>query len=326
MNGDLYLKSLQAQLKGFSPEVQAQLIEEIAAHIEAGENDPGLGRDAADRARRLEKELGSPADLGHRLRQVHRPGRWLDFLLVTLPTILVFPLLPLFANWITGPATQALTQIGPGDSLLWVSLRLSILIQTGLVLTSRWKGSPGVMIHWLASVLLAMIGLLLSEIRWPWLSKDPSIASLVGLPEMIFWLAAVSIFLIWLIRVVHAQRSEPLLVILAVIPFLFATANYVSGLTIRYDQIENLDFVFPVIGWFGLSQVAGFIWPALFFLPDQRDLRWAGLMTLPVTYVIYNVWPYRVYPWMVTLYVLPAVLVLVAWIRDARSRLLPTTH
>lgn len=326
MNSESYLKSLQAQLKGFSPEDQAQLIEEIAAHIEAGENDPGLGRDAADRARRLETELGSPKDLGHRLRQVHRPGRWLDYLLVTIPTILIFPLLPLLAYWITGLAAQSMLQSGEAEALRWVSVRLSIIIQAGLIFISRWKSSPGVTIHWLASILLAIIGLLLSENRWPWVPMDQSTASSIGIAEMIFWLAALTLLLVWLIRTVLAQRSEPLLVSLAVLPFLFAAANYAAGLTLLYNQIAQLDYLFPSIGWFGLYQIAGFIWPALFFLPDNRHMRWAGLMTLSLPYIIYNVWPYHAYPLVVTLYSLPSALVLVAWVRDARSRLLPTTH
>ncbi|MBI4927165.1 MAG: hypothetical protein HY835_05325, partial [Anaerolineae bacterium] len=78
MNANDYLARLQSQLNGFSPKEQSELIEEIAAHIEAGEKDPDLGHDDVDRAGRLENELGSPDELGRRMRQVHRPKRWLD--------------------------------------------------------------------------------------------------------------------------------------------------------------------------------------------------------------------------------------------------------
>src|SRR5512133_2349044 len=239
MNSDQYLKSLQAQLKGFSAEDRAQVIEEIAAHIEAGENDPELGQDAAGRARRLEKELGSPDELGQRLQQVHRPGRWLDFLMVTLPSILVFPLLPLLALLIIGQTGQTLIQSGQTGSLIWVSMRLGIIIETGLVLINRWRGSAGVMLHWLASALLSIIGVLLSNIRWPWMSADQAITGSMGVPETVFWLTALALLLIWLVRMMLAQRSEPLLITLAVLPFLFGSANYVAGLATLHAQIER---------------------------------------------------------------------------------------
>jgi hypothetical protein len=319
MNAHDYLTRLQSQLNGFSPEEKTELIEEIAAHIEAGEKDPGLGHDAVDRARRLEKELGSPDELGRGLRQVHRPGRWLNYCLVVLPTVLIFPLLPLIATWMSGLPAQV-------ESLTWISLRLMICLQAGLVLISRWKASAGVLIHWLASILLAITGLLLSEIRWPWLPANAAAKNTVPLLEMGFWFTALTLLLIWMVRVVRRQHSEPLLVILAVTPFLFAAANYAAGLTLLYFQVDQVNYVFPRIGWFGLSQVASFIWPALFFLPNQRDLRWAGLMLLPITYLVYNFWPYHSYPLVVTLYLLPACLVLVTWTRDIYIRLIPATH
>ncbi len=320
MNAHDYLTRLQSQLNGFSPEEKAELIEEIAAHIEAGEKDPGLGGDAAARAVRLEKELGSPDELGRRLCQVHRPGRWLDYFLVVLPTVLIYPLLPLIATWVSGSSL-------PTESFTWTSLRLMIGFQAGLLLISRWKASPGVLIHWLASISLVIVGLLLSGTRWPWLPADVAARiALLPLPEIGFWLTALVLLLIWMVGVVRRQRSEPLLVILAVIPFLFAAANYAAGLTQLYYQVDQARYGIPILGWFGLYQVASFIWPALFFLARQRDLRWAGLMLLPITYLVYNFWPYHSYPVVVMLYLLPACLVLVAWGRDVRARPVPTIH
>lgn len=319
MNAGDYLTRLQSQLNGFSSQEKTELIEEIAAHIEAGEKDPGLGHDIADRAGRLEKELGSPDELGRRLRQVHRPGRWLDYFLVVLPTVLIFPLLPLIAALVSSLPAQV-------ESISWISLRVMICIQAGLVLISRWKASPGVLIHWLSSIVLILTGLLLSEARWPWLPADVTAMNTVSLPEMGFWFAALALLLAWLIRVIYQQRGEPLLVILAVTPFLFAAANYAAVLTYVYHHMEPAAYVSPRLGWFGLYQVASFLWPALFFLPHQRDLRWAGLMLLPVTYLVYNFWPYHAYPLVVTLYLLPACLVLITWARDVRARLVPTTH
>ena len=322
MSTNDYLQRLKSQLKGFSPDEQGQLIEEIAAHIEAGEKDPGLGQNETARAKRLERELGSPDELGRRLRQIHRPRPWLDFFLVALPAVLIFPLLPLIATWISAlpaPATQA-------ESLVWISIRLGICVRAGLVLVGRWKASPGVLIYWLASILLAIIGVLLSEIRWPWLPVEFWTKSMISLPEAIFWLTAFAILLVWLVRVVYGHRSEPLLVILAVTPFLLAVANYVAWLTVFYYLPYNWTFSMPKIGWFGVDQVVGIIWSALFFLPRQRNLRWAGLLLLPVPAMIYFLWPLHIYPLVVTLNLLPFGLVLVAWTRDIRARLIPTVR
>lgn len=201
-----------------------------------------------------------------------------------------------------------------------------ICIQAGLVLISRWKASPGVLIHWLSSIVLILTGLLLSEASWPWLPVDVKAMNTVSLPEMGFWFAALALLLAWLVRVVYQQRGEPPLVDLAVTPFLFAAANYAAVLTRVYHHMDPAAYVFPRLGWFGLYQVASFLWPALFFLPHQRDLRWAGLMLLPVTYLLYHLWPYHSYPLVVTLYLLPACLVLITWARDVRARLVPKTH
>ena len=45
MNPEDFLRSLRAQLKSFSPREQDLLIEEIATHLESGEDDPAQGAD-----------------------------------------------------------------------------------------------------------------------------------------------------------------------------------------------------------------------------------------------------------------------------------------
>ena len=61
--------------------------EDIAGHIGMDQNDPGFAADPEARSQRLAAEMGSPGDLSRALRNVYRPSRWLDFLLVVFPTI-----------------------------------------------------------------------------------------------------------------------------------------------------------------------------------------------------------------------------------------------
>ena len=166
MNTKNYLQRLQTQLNGFSPEDQAGLLEEIAAHIEEGENDPQLGQLADDRSNRLEQELGSPDDLGRGLRQVHRPRRWWDVLLVLLPTFLIFPLMTLVSYWIAGGIPQVISDSNQAGSMWWIGIRVSLIVHAAIILLSFWKGSSGVLIYWQVSFLLSVLGVILSGRYW----------------------------------------------------------------------------------------------------------------------------------------------------------------
>ena len=73
MNAEEYLASLRGQLKGFSEVEQADILDEIAAHIESGAEDPALGANAEERQAHLMSEIGSPEQMGRGLRQVHHP-------------------------------------------------------------------------------------------------------------------------------------------------------------------------------------------------------------------------------------------------------------
>ena len=91
-----YLRSLRAQLKGFSAQEQDDLIEEISTHFESGENDPELGKDPQQRRQKVRAEMGSPRQLGNGFRDVHRPGRLVDYLLILIPTLFIYILLRVF--------------------------------------------------------------------------------------------------------------------------------------------------------------------------------------------------------------------------------------
>ena len=77
MTIDEYLDEFRKQLKGFSEQEKAVLLEEIRGHFESDEGDPSMGHDLAQRRQKLEAEMGSPQQLAQGFRNVHRPDRWL---------------------------------------------------------------------------------------------------------------------------------------------------------------------------------------------------------------------------------------------------------
>lgn len=319
MNAEEYLNQLRLQLKEFSPQEQAELIEEIASHIETGENDPRLGSDAADRSERLQAELGSPNDLGRGLRGVHRPSRWVDYLLVAIPSLLVIPLLPML---VIAVANLAKIDLGSGieSSFGWVYFRANLAFYGVLMILCLWKRSMGTLLYWLPTTILSVVALLLREGRLPW---NPTGVEPGAPLETAFWLVALLALSIWLVKLLRQHRNEPMLVVLAVLPLLIAVANLVSGITERRLQGEQLEYINFTLGWFGLHQIAAFLWPALFYLPRQRAVRWLGLLTFALPYLIYYTWPFRTHPLVLSLYILPVVLIIYAAARDLRMQQKP---
>jgi uncharacterized membrane protein len=86
-----YMRSLQKQLRRFPPAERAALIEEITSHIESAETDPALADSPEQRRRKLMAELGSPKELGKGFRAIYRPDRWIDFLLIAVPLLILIP-------------------------------------------------------------------------------------------------------------------------------------------------------------------------------------------------------------------------------------------
>jgi hypothetical protein len=320
MNTNLYLKRLQSQLKGVSVDAQTDLVEEIAAHIEEGENDQNLAFTGAKRSEILENELGSPEDLGRKLRQVHRSSRLLDVLLVIVPTILIFPIVPLLANWITGQIPPSLADSNQIGSIQWVSIRIMLVLQAALVMQSYWRGSSGVLIYWQTTFTTTILAVVLSGRYWPWLPAGLGVENSTSLFETFLWLGILVLLFIWFVRMLMEARNESLLLTLAGMILFIPIANYGANVAALYLHVNQQNAQFPVVGYFGLYQIVHFVWPILFFLPNQRDVRWAALATLPMTSLVYSVWSYQGYPYISIVYIGPVVLVVINWIKDIRSR------
>src|SRR5512146_238944 len=87
MNADDYLQRLDRQLKDFPAEDRQDLLDEIASHLESGQQDPHLG-DEAQREHKVLAEMGAPEQMGRGLRGLYRPNRLVDLLWLYIPDVI----------------------------------------------------------------------------------------------------------------------------------------------------------------------------------------------------------------------------------------------
>src|SRR6266545_6115270 len=122
-----FIRALRRQLKGFSPEEQEALIEEISSHIENGEEDPKIGKAIEQRRKMLMNELGSPNDMGKGFKEIYRPNRFIDYLFIIIP-FLFYPYLNSLYN-------------GLMPKYEWADVRLDVVIHLPLIAIGLWRRS-----------------------------------------------------------------------------------------------------------------------------------------------------------------------------------------
>jgi hypothetical protein len=319
MNAEQYLDHLSSELKGFPPQEKAALIEEIATHIEEGQTDPHLGHDALERNQKLEAEMGSPHDLGRGLEQVHRPNRWLDFLLVFIPfEVLKYPLLTLLLLFF---GNLARTNSSPfSEPYLVTSIRAFFLLYGLMVLIALRRRSLDVLFFWLPQTILIAFTLIFREKRW--MLQSPFNAHQAGMIESLLWLILLAGMLSWLAYLLWVNRRNSLLIVLALIPFLITVENmslvpYISG-----GQFSGgywlPDWNLIVIAGFplGLYQVSVLLWPLLFYVSRQWQIRWVGLLLNAAPLALLNFVASTPYKQLAALWVIPIALVLTGWLID----------
>ncbi len=255
-----YLQSLQKHLKGFPPEKQAELMEEIRSHIESGENDPGMGGDAEQRQEKLKNELGSPEDLGGGLQSVYRPNRFIDYLLVAVPYAL-YPLLGMLY-------TRLLPQYP------WVDVRLDILIHLPLVAIGLWRRSAALTLFWISAITPGLL-YIVTEGFWQgyWYFGLQTILWAFLLAGLLF----ITGLMVWKNRhdfLTVAYALLPLAVLLmGVVLWIIHPVSYTAYSAVdRSLLIIFLEMQGRWILFYGI-----FVTMALFFLPSNRGLRLIGL-------------------------------------------------
>lgn len=319
MNTDKYLAQLKAELKGFHPEERAALIEEVAAHIEDGLADPQLGNDLPERGQKLESEMGSPHDLGRSLKEIHRPNRWVDFLLVFVPyEILKYPLL-LALTLILGGLAR--TNSSPfSEPYFMASNRIFFLLYGLLVLISLRRHSLDVLFFWLPQTILTVFTLIFREERW--LPESPFNLNLAGVLESLFWLILLAGMISWLAYLLWVNRHDVLLIVLALLPFFITFGNMALS---QYRSTGNFsggyqlpDWNFAFIGGFplGVYQISMLVWPILFYISRHRQMHWLGLLLNATPLALMNIVASMRYPQLVVVWITPVTLVVIGWLID----------
>ncbi|MBN1538375.1 MAG: hypothetical protein JW908_16680 [Anaerolineales bacterium] len=318
MNTHEYLSQMESALKGLSDDEKASLLEEISSHLSEGQTDPQLGEDETPPLDRLAIEMGNPIELGRRLKQIHHPNRWLEYLMIVIPNIFVLPLI----YWIiTLLFPSNLSLLSPQKQFLYASIRVSIVVQIGLVILGvliyKRQGSITGLIYWLSSIWLSIFSMCYREERWSisgTYNQSPG-----GLAESIFLNLFLIGLLIWLSRILWKIR-DPLWFTFVALPFLTSLGNLVTAQVLLSGVFPN-GYTLPDwrLGWFGLPQITVVIWPAIFIFPKQRIFRWLALLVNAFPFALMNIIASSHHPYLITLWVFPVLLVVINWISDSLS-------
>lgn len=278
---DEYLARVKDQLRGLSAAEQADVLEEIASHLESGQADPRVGSE------RSQAELGPPEQLGRDLRGIHRPNRWIDLLLALLPYYLLSPLITLLISAFYGP----LSVWSPAEPHLYLGGRIAILAQVLLALVCRKRRSAELTLFWIAAALATKVSLMTREARFL-----PGRETIAGTwIESLLWYALLVGLLYWLARILGQRRFDRLLLTFAVLPLLLAAANYSTGQILLRGEVSHVSGFGQSFGLAGILayQAAWAGGLALFFLLAQRDPRWLGVLLMVSYYAAPNLSEYQ---------------------------------
>jgi hypothetical protein len=315
MTPEEYLLALGDELKSFPASERALLLEEIASHLESGEQDPHMGKDAELRRQKTLQEMGGPERLGSGLKKVHHPEGWLDFLLVLLPWLLEWVVLAAFR--ITDPAASLPYRIGFG--LVCLALVLVGLRRRSNLLVLTWISS---FTAWILTVLGPIGGLSFPKIvldpaslQYVMTFSSPAALQVVwfkGLQfgEGIFWLLMFAGALYLLGWTIWRNRSDALIVAYA----LLVCTSLILGYLVPLLQAQS-GWMDRLQGYAFRSFGAMMVWmdtPLVFtllalvaygilFIAYRRPLRWTALAGV----VLFNGLQQGVHFYRPSLYALP---------------------
>jgi hypothetical protein len=289
MTPDEYLQALSKKLKSFSPADQANLVEEIGSHIECGEEDPKLGKDSAQRRKKLMAELGSPGQMAKGFKVIYQPDGMIDFLLVAIPLLLNTSL------------NLLLVSLMPRYP--WADVRVVVLIRLLLIGFGIWRGSKLLTLAWAPRTAIQVVAMLVFTQGY-------------YLHQSIFWIPVLLVLVYLTGRLIWQNRRDALIVIYGLLPLI------VGGLGLAFSSILNVQYLngrielsilqafsrFSVI-LDGLNIVA----LALIFLVKDRNYRWVAVA---IYGLILGSWMAGSREVLFTWVVVPLVMVFVGWWLD----------
>jgi hypothetical protein len=296
---DEYIRELRKQLKGFSTKEQDAMIEEISSHIEEGEKDLKMGKDADQRRKRLMNELGSPKDLAKGFKETYRPNRLIDFLLTVIP-LFFYPYL-----------NHLYTILMPKYS--WADVRLDLVIHLPLIAIGLWRRSAPLTLFWITVTVFQLL-IVTTEIYGYYGSQT------------IFWAFVLVALLVLAGYILWKNRDDLLIVVFGLTPLSMCilgsilsalhVTDYSFGvvgrslLLVHTSYIENLAF-------YGLLGSM-----ALFFLPANRGPRWLALVIYGLHLGLGHYYLNEVFAaWVYYLWaVLPLVMIFFGWWLEQSKR------
>jgi hypothetical protein len=255
-----YLQGLGKELKGFPPEEQAALLEELRSHIESGEADSRLGSDAEQRRGRLMKELGSPEDMGRGFKALYRPNRVVDYLLVAIPYIgsLFF--------------TQYYLTLRP--QYPWVDIRLNVIFDLLLIAVGLGRRSTLLTLFWINIAVMQLLYIVLQGVWQPYWYFGR---------QTILWAALLIGLLVLMAQTLWKNRQDALILVYALLPLSMELVGIavwsIQPVSHIYSPLDrSLLVIFLKIQDGNALLVASLVTTALFFLASHRDVRWLALV------------------------------------------------
>jgi hypothetical protein len=304
---DNYLRNLRAQLKGFSAQKQGNLIEEIGTHFESGENDPALGQDPEQRKQKVLSEMGSPKQMGQWFRDIHRPGRLIDYLLILVPTLVVFYFFisigsNIFDNSLLRRGLITIREIYIRVAICFFAFCIL------MVVVSYVRRSLYLKLYWI-TILGLWLAYLPGLAFYNFFGKNTQesgycISLWLGLPSLTFsfaWLAPwakwivpsiiLLILLFVVLRMIWHVRHDLLTVVYAGLLVIWGIWAFyqpmvetsVSALFQHYYHtnpylMSSLASIMRMPSFAGLFYGISFISFGIFFLIDKREIRWWALI------------------------------------------------
>lgn len=305
MTPEEYLRRFSQQLKDFSPEEQASLLEEISSHIESHQEDPRIAQNSEERRNKLMSELGSPQEMGRKFKMIYRPDRFVEFLLVVIPYLL-YPFVSVTLVKMFGVEYM---------------VRAWVLLYSLLILIGLWRQSILITIFWITMIVTTIISMLLVGYAF------------YGSVQSILWLAYAIGLLFLLGQIVWQNHNDLLTVLFAGVPLLICA--YGSVFLLFHPQYAGSPLgvldklllnIYIKSGGGGYFSYFGYILAiTLFFLATNRDIRWLALAIFGLinTFSRYylslsnDLMP----PWVYSLYIfIPLVIVLLGWLAERNKR------
>lgn len=307
MNFRSYVDRLQKELQDLPEEEKSLFIEEISTHFTEGLADLKMGKDEPERLERLACEMGNPQVLGRRLKNIHHPNHWLEYLLIVLPGIFV----PLLFNFIFFFLIQGPDR-GAGNLFIYQGMRSTIFFYTCLTLISLWfykkQGMVTAFLFWLSSTWLLIFSMFFREKRWSATSVYNQTAG--GVIGSAFWGIVLAVLLLGLIAIL-VNRKDSLLVTLVAIPFLMTVGNLATALV---EASGGFPEGYLLHNWhffldFGPYQITLLIWPALFLFPKRRIFHWLALAVYAAPVAVLNLIASSHYLHLIIVWAIPCFLV-----------------